>query len=94
MKFLSHRVSAESLALFVKKCFPAIFGSHLEVLCKTQNAFISKMTQDRVIWNKFLAQRVPSESSDRIKQKLLFCCFCSHLDFLHKAEKKIISTIV
>ena len=36
MKFLTHWVSAEYTGEFLTKCFAAIFGSHLEFLCKTQ----------------------------------------------------------
>ena len=37
MKFLIHRVSAESTGVFFCiNCFPATFGGHLEFLCKTK----------------------------------------------------------
>ena len=41
-KFLTHRESADLLATFLKNCFLAIFGGHLEILCKMKkkNTFI------------------------------------------------------
>ena len=41
-KFLTHRVSAESIKHFSENRFPATFGSHLECLCKMQKCVLSR----------------------------------------------------
>ena len=74
MKFLTRRISAESMATFRKIHFPATLGGLLEFLCylnfcvKHKNVFISETEQDRTILKQFLTHRVSE--------------FGGHLEFL------------
>ena len=60
------------LAAFRKNRFPTIFGGHVELLCKTQSAFILETVRDRAISTKFWTHRVYAESTEAIFRKNRF----------------------
>ena len=64
MKFLTHRVSAESTGDFLQKnVFLPLLAAILNFCVKCKNVFISETERDRAISTKVLTHRVSAEST-------------------------------
>ena len=70
MKYLTHRVAAESTGDFSAKIvFPSLLAAILNLCVKCKNVFISETGRDRAILMKFLTHRVTAESTGDFLQK-------------------------
>ena len=84
MKFLTHRISAESTGDFSQNiAFPPLLAAILNFCVKRKSVFILETVQDRSILMKFLTHRVSAESTGYISQKFLaailnFCIKCKY----------------